>query len=93
VSSDAAVARLTTASAEFETAVQSLNDSGDLRNPIFEAKSIGAVLREGANLQGRAMFGEPIELEAPLFTGGLVASKDGMHWREPVGQRPAHRAR
>ncbi|PZS15292.1 MAG: tryptophan halogenase [Pseudonocardiales bacterium] len=93
VSSDAAVARLTTASAEFETAVQSLNDSGDLRNPIFEAKSIGAVLREGANLQGRAMFGEPIEPEAPLFTGGLVASKDGMHWTEPVGQRPAHRAR
>ncbi len=87
VSSDAAVARLSATSAEFETAVQRMSDSSDLRNPIFEAESIGAILREGANLQGRAVFGAPIEPEAPLFAGGLVDSSDGMHWREPFGQR------
>jgi FAD-dependent halogenase len=87
VSSDAAMARLTATSAEFETAVRSMKDAGDRRNPFFEAESIGAIMNEGANLQGRAMFGEPIEPEAPLFTGGLVASRDGMRWTEPVGQR------
>jgi len=87
VSSDAAIARLTATSAEFETAVRSSKDSDDLGNPFFEAESIGAILSEGANLQGRAMFGEPIEPEAPLFTGGLVASKDGMSWAEPADVR------
>lgn len=87
VSPDAAVARLTATSAEFQTAVRSMTDSDDLPNPFFEAERIAATLNEGASLQSRAMFGEPPEPEAPLFTGGLVAPKDGMRWTEPVEQR------
>jgi len=80
VSPDATTARLAATSTEFEAVVQSLKDSDDSSNPLLEAESFSAIMQEGGNLQVRALLGEPIEPEAPLFAGGLVASRDGMRW-------------
>ncbi len=89
VGSDSTIARIIETSADFETAVQNLPDSREQQgtSTFLTAKSLRTLLSEGIDLEKRARRGEPTELEAPLFTGGLVASKDSMHWAEPVGQR------
>ncbi|MGW0333435.1 tryptophan 7-halogenase [Streptomyces sp. NPDC003011] len=76
-------ARLTAAASALDEAVTRLPDSDGLRNPLFEAATVRQVFQEGAVLQERGLFGGPLEDEAPLRPGGLVASQDGLTWVEP----------
>ncbi|MFF4256794.1 tryptophan 7-halogenase [Streptomyces sp. NPDC001663] len=76
-------ARLTTSATELDTAVGRLPASDGLRNPLFESATIRQVFQEGAVLQERGVLGGPLEEEAPLRPGGLVASEDGLMWVTP----------
>jgi len=80
---DEAVTRLAAASSDIGRAVGRLTETDGLRNPLFESKTIRTVFQEGAVLQERGVFGGPLEDEAPLTAGGLVASDDGLSWRSP----------
>jgi halogenation protein CepH len=75
--------RLTAAAHDFERAVRRLPDADDLRNPLYESETFRQVFQEGTVLQERGLFGGPLETEAPLRPGGLVASEDGLAWVEP----------
>ncbi|MFI6932519.1 tryptophan 7-halogenase [Streptomyces sp. NPDC050287] len=75
--------RLASASSALDEAVGRLPGSDGLRNPLFETASVRQVFQEGAVLQERGVFGGPLENETPLRPGGLVASEDGLLWREP----------
>ncbi|WP_247195718.1 tryptophan 7-halogenase [Streptomyces sp. GESEQ-35] len=76
-------ARLAAASSDIDRAVGRLPDSDGRRNPLFESATIRQVFQEGAVLQERGVFGGPLEDEAPLRPGGLVASEDGLAWVDP----------
>jgi halogenation protein CepH len=76
-------ARLSSASSALDEAVGRLPGSDGLRNPLFESATVRQVFQEGAVLQERGVFGGPLEDETPLRPGGLVASEDGLLWREP----------
>ena len=80
---DEAGTRLAAASSDIDRAVDRLSESDGLRNPLLESKTIRTVFQEGAVLQERGIFGGPLEDEAPLTAGGLVASDDGLTWRSP----------
>jgi halogenation protein CepH len=75
--------RLTAASSALDQAVGRLPDSDGLRNPLFESANIRQVFQEGTVLQERGVFGGPLEDEAPLSPGGLVATEDGLAWADP----------
>jgi halogenation protein CepH len=47
---------------------------------MFKSKLIKQVMREGAQVQVRAMLGKNAGQEAPMFPGGLVSSMDGLSW-------------
>lgn len=79
-------ASLTAVADDFERAVRRLPDADDLRNPLYESQSFRQVFQEGAVLQERGLFGGPLEEEAPLRPGGLVASEDGLGWVEAAGR-------
>jgi halogenation protein CepH len=84
--------RLTAAADDFERAVRRLPDADDLRNPLYESETFRQVFQEGTVLQERGLFGGPLEPEAPLRPGGLVASEDGLTWVEAEAQGYAERA-
>lgn len=76
-------ARLTAVADDFERAVRRFPNADDLRNPLYESESFRQVFQEGTVLQERGLFGGPLEEEAPLRPGGLVASEDGLSWVDP----------
>ncbi|MFE9997320.1 tryptophan 7-halogenase [Streptomyces avermitilis] len=68
-------------SEEFAEAVDELARSEDESMvPLFRSSVVREVMREGGQVQMRALLGEDAERETPLFDGGLVASPDGMFW-------------
>jgi halogenation protein CepH len=48
--------------------------------PLFKSSVVRQAMREGSQVQARAVLGEDAEAELPLFDGGLVCSADGMFW-------------
>ncbi len=78
--------RLAATSSALDQAVGRLPDSDGLRNPLFESATIRQVFQEGAVLQERGVFGGPLEDEAPVRPGGLVATEDGLAWADPVSR-------
>ncbi|WP_338775728.1 AMP-binding protein [Streptomyces sp. DG1A-41] len=78
--------RLTAVADDFERAVRRLPDADDLRNPLYESESFRQVFQEGPSHRNAGVFGGPLESEALLRPGGLVASEDGPAWVEPEGR-------
>ena len=71
-------------SREFAGAVDELvaNDERSML-PLFKSSIVRQAMREGAQVQTRALLGEDTGAEAPLFDNGLVPSADGMFWGVP----------
>ncbi|WP_181804235.1 tryptophan 7-halogenase [Streptomyces shenzhenensis] len=85
-----AVADLRSRSAEFSQAVDQVGAGGDATMlPLFRSEVVRNAMREGGQVQSRAMLGEDSEDETPLFPGGLVSSPDGLLWHYPQGGRTA----
>ncbi|MFF1709739.1 tryptophan 7-halogenase [Streptomyces sp. NPDC058268] len=77
--------RFSSDSEEFAAAVDELAGSQDgSMVPLFKSSVVREVMQEGGQVQMRALLGEDAEAEAPLFSGGLVPSPDGMFWQLPV---------
>lgn len=75
--------RLSAGSAEFADAVGTLaGDAEDSMVPLMKSSVVREVMQEGGQVQMRALLGADAEPEAPLFSGGLVPSEDGMFWQE-----------
>jgi halogenation protein CepH len=71
-------------SAEFSEAVDQIAADGDATMvPLFRSEVVRNAMREGGQVQSRALLGEDSEEETPLFPGGLVSSPDGMFWQTP----------
>ncbi|HXL89906.1 MAG TPA: tryptophan 7-halogenase [Streptosporangiaceae bacterium] len=51
--------------------------------PILKSSIVKQAMREGAQLQARALLGSDVEPERPLFDNGLIPSADGMFWSVP----------
>ncbi|MFI6849648.1 tryptophan 7-halogenase [Kitasatospora sp. NBC_00085] len=75
--------RIRETSETLETSVASLSEDGENRNPLFKSRIVGDVMREGSQVQARAMLGEDYEDEQPLFDGGLISTADGLSWEPP----------
>ncbi|MFJ9566270.1 tryptophan 7-halogenase [Streptomyces fuscichromogenes] len=87
-----AVADLRSRSAEFSEAVDQVAAGGDATMvPLFRSEVVRNAMREGGQVQSRAMLGEDSEEETPLFPGGLVSSPDGLHWQLPGGSGTGQR--
>jgi FAD-dependent halogenase len=71
-------------SAEFATAVDRLvaNEERSML-PLFKSDVIRQAMKEGTQVQARALLGEGAEAENPLFENGLVPSGDGYFWSVP----------
>lgn len=78
--------RLPAVADDIERAVRRLPDADDLRNPLYESESFRQVFQEGPSHRNAGVFGWPLESEALLRPGGLVASEDGPAWVEPEGR-------
>ena len=75
---------LVSRSAEFSTAVDQVAATGsDTMVPLFRSEVVRNAMRESGAVQSRALLGADSEKETPLFSGGLVASPDGMLWQKP----------
>ncbi|MGI5378898.1 tryptophan 7-halogenase [Streptomyces sp. CA-251387] len=80
---DVVAKRLAAGSAEFADAVGTLaGDADDSMVPLMKSSVVREVMQESGQVQMRALLGADAEPEAPLFSGGLVPSADGMFWRE-----------
>lgn len=80
---DVVAKRLAAGSAEFADAVGTLaGDADDSMVPLMKSSVVREVMQEGGQVQMRALLGADAEPEAPLFSGGLVPSADGMFWQE-----------
>jgi FAD-dependent halogenase len=84
VEADALAKRFKDRSAEFAVAVDDLvADPEQSMVKVFKSTVIRQAMREGTQVQARALLGEAV-LEAPLFEGGLVPSGDGYFWAVPA---------
>jgi FAD-dependent halogenase len=84
VDADALARRFMDRSREFAVAVDDhVADSEQSMVPIFKSTVIRQAMREGAQVQARALLGATV-VEAPLFEGGLVPSGDGYFWVMPA---------
>jgi FAD-dependent halogenase len=84
VEADALAKRFKDRSSEFAGAVDNLvADPDQSMVNVFKSTVIRQAMREGTQVQARALLGEAV-LEAPLFEGGLVPSGDGYFWAEPT---------
>jgi halogenation protein CepH len=79
------VARYKSRSSEFAAAVDELvADKEDSMLPLFKSSIVKQAMREGANVQARALLGEAAGPESPIFDSGLAPSSDGLSWAVPV---------
>lgn len=84
VEADALAKRFKDRSREFAVAVDNLvADKEQSMVHMFKSTVIRQAMREGAQVQARALLGEAV-VEAPLFEGGLVPSGDGYFWAMPA---------
>jgi FAD-dependent halogenase len=71
-------------SSEFAAAVdQVIANKEQSMVPLMKSSIVKHAMQEGAKEQARALLGQDIEPEAPVFKGGLVASADGLGWSLP----------
>jgi halogenation protein CepH len=54
--------------------------------PVIKSSIVQQTVREGAQIQARALLGENAPAESPLFAGGLVPSADGYFWSVPASR-------
>jgi len=82
IDAETLVKRVRTRSEEFADAIDAIatNQSGTM-TPVFRTEVVREAMREGSTVQMRAAFGSEA-VETPAYTGGLVASADGMYWTE-----------
>ena len=52
--------------------------------PIIKSSIVKSAMQEGAKEQARALLGEAIGPETPVFEGGLVPSADRLSWEFPT---------
>ncbi|GAA4534941.1 tryptophan 7-halogenase [Amycolatopsis samaneae] len=76
--------RLKQRSAEFADAVDTLVEAREENmTPLFRSSVVRQAMQEGSQVQTRAQLGDAAGEDTPVLDGGLVASSDGMSWREP----------
>ncbi|MDN3358642.1 tryptophan 7-halogenase [Actinomadura sp. DC4] len=81
---ESAALRFKTRSAEFADAIDELTaDEEGSMVPLFRSSVVRQAMSEGAQVQSRALLGEDLGPDVPIFPGGLVTSDDGMFWRVP----------
>jgi halogenation protein CepH len=81
---ESAALRFKTRSAEFAEAIDELvADKEGSMVPLFRSSVVRQAMQEGAQVQSRALLGEELGPDVPMFPGGLVTSDDGMLWRVP----------
>ncbi|MGD0555064.1 MAG: tryptophan 7-halogenase [Streptosporangiaceae bacterium] len=69
---------------EFASAVdQLIANKEQSMVPLMKTSIVKQAMREGAKEQTRALLGQEVEPETPLFDGGLVTSADGLGWSLP----------
>lgn len=89
-SAEAAAQRFKSGSEEFATAVDKLaRDKEGNMVPLFKSSIVRQAMQEGAQVQTRAILGDELGAESPLFPGGLIPSPDGVFWMEPPGDSTA----
>lgn len=81
----AALARkLKSRSSEFAAAVdKSISSAEQNMTPLFRSSVVRQAMKQGSEIQARALLGKAMDGETPLFAGGLVTSPDGMFWLVP----------
>jgi FAD-dependent halogenase len=68
-------------STEFARALDAVvDDQNQNMTPLFKSSVVRQAMSEGGQVQARALMGEDAGPESPAFSGGLVASTDGMFW-------------
>ena len=73
-------------SAEFAGALDTVaGDRNQNMTPLFKSSVVRQAMSEGGHVQARALLGEDAGPESPAFTGGLVASPDGLFWDVATG--------
>jgi halogenation protein CepH len=81
---ESATLRFKTRSAEFATAVdQVAGDREGNMTPLFRSSVVRQAMKEGAQVQSRAILGKDLGPDVPIRPDGLVASEDGMLWQVP----------
>jgi FAD-dependent halogenase len=71
-------------SSEFASAVDQLVAGKEQSMvPVIRSSIVKSAMQEGAKEQARVLLGEDVVPVAPLFTGGLVPSTDGLSWSVP----------
>ncbi|MEU9189657.1 tryptophan 7-halogenase [Streptomyces sp. NPDC048484] len=83
---ESAAVRFKSRSAEFADAVDQVVADGERSmQPLFRSSVVSHAMQQGAQEQHRALLGEDAADDAPMFSGGLVPSEDGMHWTVSPG--------
>ncbi|TMR20501.1 tryptophan 7-halogenase [Nonomuraea turkmeniaca] len=83
---ESAALRLKKRSAEFADAVDELvRDNERSMTPLFKSSVVSQAMQQGSQEQTRALLGGDAGADAPIFTGGLVPSEDGLLWTAPQG--------
>jgi halogenation protein CepH len=78
-----AAQRFKSGSDEFAAAVDKLaQDKEGNMVPLFKSSIVRKAMQEGAQVQTRAVLGEELGAESPLFDKGLIPSPDGVFWME-----------
>ncbi|MQY03024.1 tryptophan 7-halogenase [Actinomadura macrotermitis] len=81
---ESAALRFKKRSAEFADAIDELvADEEQSMVPLFRSSVVKQAMQEGAQVQGRALLGEDLGEDVPMFEGGLITSDDGMLWLVP----------
>jgi FAD-dependent halogenase len=72
-------------STEFAAAVdQLIANKEQSMVPLMKASIVKRAMQEGAKEQARALLGQDLGAETPLFDGGLVTSPDALSWSLPA---------
>ena len=85
---ESAALRFKKDSAEFAHAVDAVTgeQEGNMA-PLFKSSVVRQAMREGGQVQARALLGDDLGSESPVIEDGLVASSDGMYWELPEVSR------
>jgi len=79
------VRRFESRSHELEDAVNRITDDASGSASMLKSSVVKQAMQEGSQVQMRALLGKDAAPEAPLFSGGLVPTADGLCW-EPAPQ-------
>jgi FAD-dependent halogenase len=89
-STEAVAQRFKAGSDEFATAVDHLaRDKEGNMVPLFKSSIVRKAMQEGAQVQTRAILGDELGAESPLFANGLTPSPDGVFWVQASGDSTA----